>query len=109
MVLCICIIPLNLSTWGIYVVKHFLFSNSFTESALQLQILLHGSGSVSGLAELEVYVSDDPTSTSQSPYTNSPTAAYIIHQTDQRPVYEFSQVSTVSCLYHPPDRSEACV
>lgn len=59
---------------------------------LQLKIFLRGVGSVSGLGEIEFYIREDPDSAAQTPYTNSPSAAIIIHPTDQRPVYEFSQV-----------------
>lgn len=59
---------------------------------LQLRIFLRGVGSVSGLGEIEFYIREDPDSTAQTPYTNSPTAAVIIHPTDHRTVYEFTKV-----------------
>lgn len=62
---------------------------------------------MSGLGEIEFYIREDSDSTAQTPYTNSPTAAVIIHPTDQRTVYEFTKVLNsrgsnhlIHILYH---------
>lgn len=69
------------------------FLISFHFSYFQLKITLnHIKGSLSSLAELEVYVSEDPDDSVQTDYCNAVGSAVILQQEDPRSKHEFDEV-----------------
>ena len=56
---------------------------------LQISIYLKAEYEVAALSDVKVFVREDPESVTQTPYANAPTAAFIMHDVDQKANYEF--------------------
>ena len=48
----------------------------------QIVIMLRGTGSYVAMSEIEIYVREDPTATSQTPYANDKGTTYIMPEGD---------------------------
>ena len=59
-------------------------------------------GSYAALDELEVYIREDYSVNTQTPYVNAHGAAYILHEVDQQSVYEFDQVFEKNMTFDNP-------
>ena len=62
----------------------------------QIIVYLRSHGSTISMAEIEIWVREDPEETEQTPYCNGDGAAYLIPSEDDKTVYTFDTVSLQS-------------
>ena len=80
-----------------YNIATFLLDNSIQDTKhtvyiFQIVVSLRSQGSTISMAEIEIWVREDPEETEQTPYCNGVGAAYLIPLEDDKTVYTFDTV-----------------